>query len=79
MNEIIQKLDKSGDLLKLFQGGFISWTVLRDKDMYQTYLTHRAKGLNKTKAVKNTADQFGVGDNLVWVALRKMENKKPRT
>lgn len=73
INETILKLDKSGDLLKLFQAGFISWTVLRDKDMYQTCLTHRAKGMNKTQAVKATADQFGVSDELVWISLRKMK------
>jgi len=73
MNEIIRKLDQSGDLLRLFKEGFISWTILRDKDIYATYLTHRHTGKKKTQAVKATADQFEVGDNLVWVAIRKME------
>lgn len=72
MNETIAKLERSGDLIKLFKDGFISWTVLRDKDIYMTYLTHRQRGLKKTQAVKATADQFDVGDNLVWVAIRKM-------
>lgn len=73
MNEIITKLSSTGDLLKLFKAGFISWTVLRDRDIYLTYLTHRHTGMIKTHAVKATADQFEVGDNLVWVAIRKME------
>jgi hypothetical protein len=72
MNETILKLDRSGDLLRLFKQGFISWTVLRDKDIFITYLNHRHRGLIKTHAVKATADQFEVGDNLVWVAIRKM-------
>jgi len=73
MNETILKLDQSGDLFRLFKAGFISWTILRDKDIYVTYLTHRHIGMKKTHAVKATADQFEVGDNLVWVAIRKME------
>jgi hypothetical protein len=72
MNELILELDKSGQLLELFKGGFISWTVLRDKDMFLTYQVHKQTGLNKTQAVKRTADQFDVSDNVVWVALRKM-------
>jgi hypothetical protein len=76
MNELILELDKSGQLFELFKGGFISWTVLRDKDIYLTYLTHRQTGLNKTQAVKRTADQFDLSDNVVWVALRKMVTPK---
>jgi hypothetical protein len=72
MNELILEIDKSGQLLELFKGGFISWTVLRDKDMFLTYQVHKQTGLNKTQAVKRTADQFDVSDNVVWVALRKM-------
>lgn len=73
MNELILELDRNGQLFALFRSGFISWTVLRDKDVYLTYQMHRQTGLNKTQAVKRTADQFDVSDNLVWVALRKME------
>lgn len=76
MNELILSLDRSGQLLDLFKSGFISWTVLRDKDIYLTYLAHRQTGINKTQAVKRTADQFDVSDNLVWVALRKMATSK---
>jgi hypothetical protein len=72
MNELILELDKSGQLFELFKGGFISWTVLRDKDMFLTYQVHKQTGLNKTQSVKRTADQFDVSDNVVWVALRKM-------
>ena len=74
MKGIIAKLSTSGELMELFKEGFISWTVLRDRDMYQTYLTHRQTGMIKTHAVKATADQFEVGDNLVWVAIRKMKD-----
>jgi hypothetical protein len=76
MNELIIELEKSGKLIELFKGGFISWTVLRDKDMFLTYQVHKLTGLNKTKAVKRTADQFDVSDNVVWVALRKMSAPK---
>jgi hypothetical protein len=76
MNELILELDKSGQLLELFKGGFISWTVLRDKDMFLTYQVHKQTGLNKTQAVKRTADQFDLSDNVVWVALRKMSAPK---
>lgn len=72
MNELILELDKTGKLFDLFKAGYISWTVLRDKDMFLTYETHRKTGLNKTQSVKQTADQFDVSDNTVWVALRKM-------
>ncbi len=73
MNGLILELERNGQLFELFKGGFISWTVLRDKDIYFTYLTHRQTGLNKTQSVKRTADQFDLSDNTVWVALRKME------
>jgi len=73
MNELILELERTGQLVELFKSGFISWTVLRDKDIYLTYLTHRQTGCNKTQSVKHTADQFEVSDNTVWVALRKME------
>jgi len=76
MNELILELELNGKLLELFKGGFVSWTVLRDKDVYLTYQTHRQTGVNKTQAVKRTADQFDVSDNLVWVALRKMTAPK---
>jgi len=76
MNELILELELNGKLLELVKGGFVSWTVLRDKDVYLTYQTHRQTGLNKTQAVKKTADQFEVSDNLVWVALRKMSAPK---
>jgi hypothetical protein len=73
MNQIIKKLDESGDLLVLFKAGFISWTIMRDKDIYTTYQIHRHKGLIKTQAVKETADQFQVDDGIVWRAINKME------
>ena len=73
MKEIILKLSNSGDLLELFKEGFISWTVLRDRDIYQTYLVHRQKGLIKTQAVYATAVQFDVDDRTIWRALSKME------
>jgi len=76
MNELILELTKSGKLNELVKAGFVSWTVLRDRDVYLTYMTHRQTGVNKTQAVKRTADQFDVSDNLVWVALRKMTAPK---
>lgn len=73
MKEIILKLHGTGDLLQLLKEGFICWTVLRDKDIFLTYITHRHTGMKKTQAVKATADQFQVDDGIVWRAIKKME------
>lgn len=73
MNETIIKLDKSGDLLKLFKGGYISWTVMRDKDIYLTFTTHLHTGKNKTQSIKDTADQFDMSDRMIWKIVKKMQ------
>tara|TARA_R110000868_G_scaffold93162_3_gene257970 strand:+ start:731 stop:955 length:225 start_codon:yes stop_codon:yes gene_type:complete len=73
MKEIIVKLHANGDLFTLFKEGLICWTVLRDKDIYMTYMTHLHTGMKKTQSVKATADQFQVDDGIVWRAVKKME------
>lgn len=73
LNEIILKLEKSGDLQKLFKAGFISSSVLLDKDIYLTYQTNLTTCANKTQAVYETAEQFKVGDNKIWRAIKRME------
>ncbi len=73
LNETILKLEKSGDLQKLFAAGFISWSVILDKDIYLTYQTHLQTSKNKTQAVYATAEQFNLGDNKIWRAIKRME------
>lgn len=76
LNNTILKLEQSGDLISLFRDGFISWRLMRDKDIYLTYSTnYTTNGNKKTKAVQDTAVQWKISDDYVWKTIKRMEQK----
>lgn len=75
LNNLLLKLEQSGDLYLLFKAGFVSYKVLEHKDIYLTYDLHRKQGFKKMQAVKKTAVQFNVDDMTVYRAVNSMEEK----
>lgn len=76
LNKTILKLEQTGDLISLFRDGFISWRLMRDKDIYLTYSTnYTTNGNKKTKAVQDTAVQWKISDDYVWKTIKRMEQK----
>jgi hypothetical protein len=73
MNAIIKELDDSGQLIRLMREGFISWTIMRNKDIYLTYEVHRKMGKGYNQAVRDTADQFDMSDRYIQKIVKKMK------
>lgn len=76
LNKTILKLEQTGDLIQLFKSGFISWRLMRDKDIFLTFQTnYTTNGNKKTKAVQDTAIQYNVSDDYIWKTIKRMEDK----
>lgn len=76
LNNLLLKLEQSGDLYLLFKAGFVSYKVLEHKDIYLTYDLHRKQGFKKMQAVKKTADQFELNDHTIFRIVKSMEEKE---
>jgi len=73
MNEIIKELDDTGQLLRLMKEGFISYKIMRNKDIYLTYDLHRKMGKNYSQSIKDTADQFDLSDRQIENIVKQMK------
>ena len=73
MKAIIKELDDSGQLLRLMQEGFISWSIMRNKDIYLTYDIHRKLGKGYNQAIRDTADQFDLSDRQIKNIIKQMK------
>lgn len=73
MNEIIKELDDSGQLLRLLKEGFISYKIMRNKDVYLTFDIHRKMGKGYNQAIRDTADQFDLSDSQIKNIVRQMK------
>jgi hypothetical protein len=73
MNAIIKELDDSGQLIRLMREGFISWTIMRNKDIYLTYEVHRKMGKGYNQSIRDTADQFDMSDRYIQKIVKKMK------
>lgn len=77
LNEDLLQLSKQGALIRLFRAGHISYRVVRDVDIFLTFLTHyttdegKEKG-KKSRAVQATAVQFNCSDDNVWKILQRL-------
>jgi hypothetical protein len=79
MIDTINEMDKNFGLMKLFKGGIIPWTVLRDRDIYLQYDIYRKMGKKSMDAREQTAEDFKVSIETVLRAVKKMneENSNP--
>ena len=73
MNAIIKELDDSGQLLRLMQGGFISYKIMRNKDIFLTFDIHRKMGKSYSEAIRDTADQFDLSDRWIKKIVKEMK------
>lgn len=73
MNSIIKELDDTGQLLRLMKEGFISYKIMRNKDIFLTYDVHRKMGKGYCQAIKSTADQFDMSDRQIERIVKFME------
>ena len=73
MNPIIKELDDSGQLLRLLKGGFISYKIMRNKDIYLTFDIHRKMGKGYNQSIRDTADQFDLCDSQIKNIVRQMQ------
>jgi hypothetical protein len=73
MNAIIKELDDSGQLIRLMHEGFISWTIMRNKDIYLTFEVHRKMGKGYNQSIRDTADQFDMSDRYIQKIVKKMK------
>jgi hypothetical protein len=73
MNAIIKELDESGQLIRLMREGFISYKIMRNKDIYLTFEVHRKTGKNYSQSIKRTADQFDMSDRQIERIVKQMQ------
>lgn len=73
MNPIIKELDDSGHLIRLVREGFISYKIMRNKDIYLTYDVHRKMGNGYNEAIRRTADQFDLCDRQIEKIIKMMK------
>jgi hypothetical protein len=72
MIDIINDLDNKFGLMKLFRGGIIPWTVLRDRDIYLQYDIYMKMGKKSMDSKYQTAEDFKVDVRTVERAIKKM-------
>jgi len=72
LNKTIKELNDSGQLMQLVKDGFISYKIMRDKDIYLTYDVHRKMGKNYSQSIKDTADQFDLSDRQIKNIVKRM-------
>lgn len=73
MNELIKELDATGHLMRLVMGGFISYKIMRDKDIFLTFDIHMKMGKGYNQSIRDTADQFDLSDSQIKNIVRKMK------
>lgn len=73
MNVLIKELDDSGHLIRLVREGFISYKIMRNKDIYLTYDVHRKMGKNYSQSIRDTADQFDLSDRQIKNIVKEMQ------
>jgi hypothetical protein len=67
---ILDKLHESGELRELVQSGIISSKVIYWMRVYHSYHTQVEGGTQKTQAVYNVADIFGIQERMVYRILQ---------
>lgn len=67
--ELIIELENDGKLIELFRGGFISWKVLRDKDIFLTFDAKIKQGMKTSRAINETSIQFDIEPLMVRRAI----------
>jgi len=73
LNAIIKELDDTGQLLRLVKEGFISYKIMRNKDIYLTYDVHCKMGKGYCQAIRDTADQFDLSDRQIENIVKQMK------
>lgn len=73
MNPIIKELDDSGQLIRLMREGFISYKIMRNKDVFLTFDIHRKMGKGYNQSIRDTADQFDLSDSQIKNIVRQMK------
>jgi hypothetical protein len=76
-------IPKDATLYEVYKSGIITWLMRRGVipvpnavhfRYYEIYQAYISQGINKTKAVKLTADESGVTEKTIWKVLRMMSN-----
>lgn len=70
--EIINEMDKSGDLKILVDSGFCSPTVLFRLEIDRTVGAKMAVGVKKSRAISEVAEEFKVCNRTVFRIVRDM-------
>lgn len=73
--EILDKLNDSGELSSLIQGGLVSINVLMWYKIYKSYTFQMENGVKKTQAITDIADVFNVSERIVYRVIAKFESK----
>jgi hypothetical protein len=73
MINLINKLETEFGLMNLYKKGIISWSILRDRDIYLKYDIYIKKGKSIMDAKHLTAEDFKVGFDTVHRAIEKMK------
>jgi hypothetical protein len=68
--ELILDLERDGKLIELFRGGFISWKLMRDKDIFLTFDAKVKQGMKQSKAINETSIQFDIDALMVRRAIK---------
>ncbi len=74
--EILNDLDKSGDLKRLTRGGLIGIKIGMYLDIYRYYDARVKSGVPVTRAAETTAENMKVCRQTVFNVLRTLSNKK---
>lgn len=71
--ELIINLEKAGTLNELFKQGFVSWKIMRDKDIFLTFDTKLKMGKSNAKAINETASEFDIDALMVRRAIKSFK------
>ena len=70
--QVLDELYENGKLMELAKSGLLSTSILIYRKIYHAFHFQIEKGVNKTQAISDVADVFGVSDRTVYNVLKKL-------
>ena len=70
--QVLDELYENGKLMELAKSGLLSTSILIYRKIYHAFYYQIEQGVNKTQAITDVADVFGVSDRTVYNVLKRL-------
>jgi len=72
--DILNELDRTHGLKNLFEKGFITWSVIWHRDVYNEFDVYRRLGNNVAESVLLTSVKLNTSQKTVYKAIKRMKS-----